>query len=205
MNINKSKNTLTITSSPIVAGYTYVHVIWKLTTQTDSLNPTTDEIIHEVYINALPGNSSKTLPSDGYYIVYEFYLPNTPGNYYYVGQDQSSVKHVYDPSGNIVPTTELITMNVSATNIVKVEQPIFHLYNLTDYYISLIKTKFLKNLCDCTNCGDSPDKKTLDALTMGLSLIEVLNTYLQYFESERIVEQLYKCTNMVFTPCNCND
>lgn len=45
----------------------------------------------------------------------------------------------------------------------------------------------------------------IDTLTMGLALIEELNVYAQYYESQRIMEQLNKCIgNIDATNCNCN-
>lgn len=188
MNITKSKNTITITSSPVYATHTYIHVVQQITT-------TSEIIIHEAFTESI---SSKTLPSDGYYKVTEFWLPNTAGEGYYIIDSK-----VYTPTNEQISVEQLLDVNIAGTNIARVDQDLFNEYNLNDYYISLIKSKFLKNICNC-DCLSAQDRRMIDTLTMGLSLIEVLNTYLQFYESQRIVEQLYKCQGVVNTNCNCN-
>lgn len=189
MNVSQSENKLNIVSADSGTYYKYIHVV-----QSVRINGT--EIVSDEYTTSV---SYYTLPFDGYFIVTEIKLPTTPGNYYYL-----SGEFIYDPEGNMITVEQLMTVDPAGTSIVREDLDYISLYYLEDYYLKLLKGKYLKNICNCgCGCIDKQDKVRLDTLTMGLDLIESLLAKLQYFEVQRIVEKLMVCFGMVANDCNC--
>lgn len=188
MNITQTENTLVLASTQ-TSGTRYLHVIQQVT-----LTATT--IIHEVFTDS---SSTKTLPSDGYYILTEFALPTTPGSHYYVIDDV-----IYSPTDEVVTVEELMALNAVDNGIDRNDTDFFTVYELNTYYVNLLKEKFQKVICGC-GCTKN-ERLSIDPITMGLYLIEELNVYSMYYESQRIIEQLSRCSNGVNSSnCNCND
>jgi len=187
MNITQIENTITLSSTE-TSGYKYIHVIQQVT-----ISSTT--VIHEVFTF---NNSSKVLPNDGYYILIEMKMPTTPGNYYYIVDDI-----IYDPTDNPVTIAEVLLLDPVTYGIDRNDNDLFTTYIITEFYIKYVKEKFQNIICGCTTCGPT-NKLTMDTLEMGLALIEYLNIYSQYYESQRIVEQLGSCLNISTSTCNCN-
>ena len=188
MNINQIENTL-ILSSTETTGFRYLHVITQITL-------TAATRIHEAFTD---NSSTKTLPSDGYYQIIEVMLPTTPGNYYYVVGNV-----IYSPTDEVVTVDELLALDPEDNGIDRNDTDFFTVYALNTYYINLLKAKFQNNICGC-GCTKS-DRLSIDPITIGLTLIEELNIYAMYYESQRIIEQLTKCvTGVNISNCNCND
>jgi hypothetical protein len=188
MNISQIENKINITSVN-TSLYSYVHVINSIT-----VNNTL--VLHDPIVTS---TSTYTLPYDGYFVISEIKLPTTPGNYYYT-QNGS----IYNPSGAIITTEELLDTNTQGTNIIRSDEDHVSIYYLQNYYINLLKSKYLKNICNCgCGCIDKVDKVKLDTLTMGLDLIEALLSKVQYYEVQRIIEKLMVCFGIVDNNCNC--
>ena len=124
----------------------------------------------------------------------------TPGTYYIL---EDVVDQVIAPNGFPITITELLKIDPIVGGFARQDQDWFTYYQLHTYYINLIKSKFLNNICSCT-CMSTNDKTMIDTLTMGLTLIDELLTFILYYEAERILEQLSACTGVVNTKCNCN-
>lgn len=184
MEITQIANMLNLTS-PATAGHSYVHVIDKITTSSES----------QVNDTIVDSTSSYELTSDGYYKVIEIRLPNTvsAGNYYTLDGD------FFDTSGDQITLAELLEVESGVT---RTDTNHLSYYYLDTYYLNLIKSKFLKNICGCS-CSSQQDRITIDTLTMGLHLIASLGTYLQYYEATRLIEQLSVCTGVSNVNCNC--
>jgi len=191
MNINIYKNELTV-SDTMVSGYKYIHVI--------QLNGITGPGTQ--YVKYTHESSTTTLATDGYYTVTQMKLPltQTPGTYYII---EGTVDQVIGPDEIPISIKDLLLVNPVGTTIVRQDQDIFMIYLLKTYYTNLIRSKFLKNICNC-DCISKQDRLMIDTLTMGLALIEELNVYSQYYESQRLVELLWRCSGTVITNCNCN-
>lgn len=187
MNITQIENTITLASTQ-TSGYEYIHVIQQVT-----ISATT--VIHEVFTF---NNSSKVLPSDGYYILIEMKMPTTPGDYYYIVDNV-----IYDPAGDPVTIAEVLLLNPVTYDIDRNDNDLFTIYVINEYYINALKARFQNIICGCTTC-DTTSKLTMDTLEMGLALIEYLNVYSQYYESQRIIEQLGSCLSISTSTCNCN-
>jgi len=187
MNIIQTANVLTLTSSA-ESGFRYIHTIQKI-----SIAETTLE--NEIFTDSI---SSYTMPSDGYYIITEIKLTTIPGQYYYITGDT-----VYSSLGVEISIEDLLLLDVSGTNIVRIDTDLLNKYNTDLYYINLIKNKFLKTICAC-DCISKSDKLTIDTLTMGLALIENLVLNLQFYEAQRIIEHLGICNNLIVSNPNCN-
>lgn len=189
MTITQVENKLTIISQE-TSGYEYIHVVQDVT-------------IHETVIVSSEFTNSisyYTLPTDGYYIVSEIKLPTTSSSGYYISGDA-----VVSTEIGVITVKELMNIDTTGTNIVKNEVDHISMYYLEDYYLKLLKSKYLKNICNCgCGCIDRQDKVKLDTLTMGLDLIEALTLTAQYFEIQRIVEKLSVCFGMVKNDCNCS-
>lgn len=187
MNITQTENVLTLTS-PVESGFRYIHTIQKVT-----ITETT--LVNKVFTDSI---SSYTMPSDGYYIITEIKLTTTPGQYYYIVGDI-----VYSSLGVEISVENLLAISVSGTNILRIDTDLLNKYNTNLYYVNLIKNKFLKIICTC-DCISKSDKLTIDTLTMGLVLIENLVLNLQFYEAQRIIENLGICNNLIVSNPNCN-
>lgn len=194
MNINIYKNALTISDTEVTE-YKYIHVI--------QLNAITGSGTQ--YVKYTHDSSTTTLAADGYYTITQMMLPLDPveGTYYIIESLVGGDDQVIDPNGDVILIDDLLLVDTVGTTITKTVENIFSDYSLHTYYINLLKSKFLKNVCGC-DCISKQDKLTIDTLTMGLALIEELVAFAQYNEAERIVEQLNKCTGLVTPNCNCN-
>ena len=189
MNVSQSENKLNIVSTDSGVYYKYIHVIQDV--RINSI-----EIVSEVYTTSV---SYYTFPYDGYFKISEIKLPTTSGNYYWVNDEV-----IYDPSGNVISVEELLEVDPTGTNIVRNDLDYITLYFLRDYYLKLLKSKYLKNICNCgCGCIDKQDKVKLDTLTMGLDLIEALMAQYQYYEVQRIIEKMMVCFGIVSNDCNC--
>lgn len=187
MNITQTNAIITITSTTN-SNYKYVHVIQRV-----AINETT--IISDVITTS---SSSYTLGYDGYFIITEFRLPTNDGSDYW-----TDGTFIYDPSG-VISVEELMALDPEVANLTRTDEDHVSLYFLNNYYINLLKSKYLKNICNCgCGCIDKQDKIKLDTLTMGLDLIEALLTKAQYYEVQRIIEKLMVCFGMVDNNCNC--
>lgn len=187
MNITQTENTVNLSSTE-TTGYKYIHVIQQVTISSTNK-------IHEVFTF---NTSSKALPSDGYYILIEMKMPTTPGNYYYIVNDI-----IYDPAGEPVTVSEVLLLDPVTYGIDRNDNDLFTVYVINEYYIKALKDRFQNIICGCITCG-STSKLTMDTLEMGLALIEYLNIYSQYYESQRIIEQLGSCLSISTSTCNCN-
>lgn len=188
MNITQDGTKLNIISQSTPA-YQYVHVVQDVTI-------TSTDIVHDEITDSV---SYYTFVADGYYIITEMKLPVTPGNYYYISDGE-----IYDPSGAVMTTEELLAVDPAGTSIVREDEDYITMVILNEYYLDLLKAKYLKNICNCgCGCIDKQDKVKLDTLTMGLDLIEALESKVQYYEVQRIVEKLSVCFNIVQGDCDC--
>lgn len=190
MNINIYKNELTV-SDTAVSVFKYVHTI-----QLNNIAGTGVRYDKYTY-----DSSTTILATDGYYTITQIMLSldQVPGTYYII---EDVVDQIIGPSGFPITITELLAVDPLEGGFERQDQDWFTYYQLNDYYINLIKAKFLNNICNC-GCINTQDKLMIDTLTMGLALIDELITYTKYYESERILEQLSKCTGIVNTSCNC--
>ena len=187
MNISKNNNELTLTSI-VSAGYLYVHAIIKIGVEEDEI----------IFDDITESESVYTLTQDGYFNVVEIKLPTSSGVGYYILGDV-----IYDPLDQPMTVAELLATDVTVTNIERDDNDLISTYFLNDYYIKLIKAKFLKDICNCA-CLDKSSKLMIDTLTMGLTLISKLEENMLFNEANRIINQLSVCTNI--TPnsdCNC--
>lgn len=217
MEINQTDNVIT-TTSILESGYSYIHVIQKITTETSSIFDS----------NITDSESEFTLTSDGYFILSEIKLPSTVDtnvNHYYITGNT-----VYNWEGEEVSISTLITIDTTGTNIIREDIDYLSKYYIYKYYIDILKNRFLKNICNCGNSGTSncssgvynptlingvvdrgykvsdpkQDKITIDTLTMGLEILDYLEEYLLYMEAQRIIEQLAPCGSITNTGCGCN-
>lgn len=112
---------------------------------------------------------------------------------------------IYNPQGNVISAETLLATSTDLTNIIRTDENWITMYILDDYYIRLLKSKYLHNICNCgCGCIDKIDKVRLDTLTMGLDLIEALEAKNQYYEIQRIVEKLMVCFGLIDSNCNCS-
>lgn len=191
MNINVYRNELTV-SDTLVSVYKYIHVI--------QLNAVTGNSTQ--YVKYTHEASTTVLATDGYYTITQIMLPlaPVPGTYYII---EDVVDQIIAPNGFPITVDQLLAVDPIAGGFDRQDVDWFTYYQLNDYYITLIKAKFLNNICNC-GCINAQDKLMIDTLTMGIALLDELITYAQYYEAERILEQLSKCTGIVNTNCNCN-
>lgn len=188
MDITQTDNRISIVS-PSVAGYTYIHVIQDITIAKAT-------IVSETFTDSV---SYYTFESDGYFVITEFKLPETAGSGYYIISEK-----IYDPTDQQISVATLMEVDTEYTNILRIDEDHMTKYYLSDYYLRLLKEKYLKNICNCgCSCIDKIGKVELDTLTMGLDLIEALEIKHQYYEVQRIVEKLSICFGLIMPNCNC--
>lgn len=185
MEITQTNNNIEVVSTEL-SGYVYLHVYQKITT-------TVESIIQETYTDS---SSSISLTTDGYYIISELKLRSTetPGEYYVLGED------IYTPEGELILLEDLMLIEDLE---IRTDANVLSYYYIEKYYIDLVKSKFLKGMCSCA-CINDLDKITIDTLTMGIEVLDILIKYSQFYEAERMVEQLSVCTGIVNTNCSCN-
>lgn len=191
MNITQIENNLTLASieSP---QYGYVHITQKVTISGSA--------VYKTYFTL--STSTVYLETDGYYQIVEIKLPASEGYGYWIDVNSGGTGVVYDPEGSEVPIEDLLALPLNTANIVREDQDLISTYLLQTYYILLIKSRFLNNICSC-DCPDKEEKLKIDILTMGLALIEYLKVYAQYYEIERIIEQTTSCVGVTLNSCNC--
>jgi hypothetical protein len=190
MNITQTEGTVTITSQEI-ASYGYIHIIQDVTI-TDTI------VVSDIFTDI---SSTYTFLSDGYFIITEIRLPLASGSGYYIDMDEEII---YAPDDTVITTEELLALDTTGTNIIREDEDWLTMYILNEYYINLLKSKYLKNICNCgCGCIEKSDKVKLDTLTMGLDLIEALEAKYQYYEIQRIVEKLMVCFNLADSNCDC--
>lgn len=193
MELIQTQNTLVIEDTASV-GYSNAYILQKI--QTDIGN--TENIGHVV------GSSGGvfTLPSDGYYMVHKFQITTIQNNGYYI-----SAGEVYGPGDDLLSEYSIYSLltieDYEEEGIAYDSMEHLNYYNIETYYINLLKTKFLKNMCGCS-CDNQSNRITIDTLTMGLEVIKYLIEYSQYNEASRIVDMLSICTGVININCNCN-
>lgn len=139
---------------------------------------------------------------------------------------------IYDGTDVQISALTILNTPTTGTNIIREDLDYFSTYFTYTYYISILKNKFLKNICSCGNTGlptmpyvvnsYSPnyvngvvdrgyntnnikqDRTTVDVLMMGLEIIKYLLEYLLYMEAERIIEQIQPCNTGTNLGCGCN-
>ena len=151
-----------------------------------------------------------TIPSDGWYRIYEFKLPlestNTPpvvsgvitSNVYYFYQS-----NIYRDS-EIVENSELIIAPVIATNL-GTAKSITDIINITDLealYVATIKDIITQCMNNCLQDKNGIFKR--DVLTMGIAIIKQLANSNKPAEAERIIESLLSCTSSSSSLSSCN-
>jgi len=190
MNITQNENNIVITSTEN-SSYSYVHVIQDVST----LDTT---IINNTFTNS---TSTYNFTTDGYFIITELKLPKGISLYYYYILNGV----IYNLSDEVVTVEELMNMDPDEIpGLIREDLDYLSLYLLREYYLNLLKSKYLKNICNCgCACIDRIDKVKLDTLTMGLDLIEALESKFQYYEIQRIVEKLSSCFGIITSNCNC--
>lgn len=188
MNITTTNNSLLL-SSPVESGYKYIHYVIKVTLEDEEL----------VYTNITSSESSFVLNTDGYYKVIEIKLPTNSGSGYYI-----SGETVYNPSSEEITTEELLNIDTTGTNIIKVQYDYISIYFINEYYLKILNNQFLKQLkCGCESVNRA-DKLTVDLLTMGLILVEKLIENSMFYEANRIIYKLSICSNLVNSSnCGC--
>lgn len=192
MNITQDEGTLSMISQE-ASGYGFIHVIQNVRVDSETF------IASDEFTTS---TSYYTLTEDGYFIITEIKLPITAGSGYYMDIGEEII---YDPNDNVISTEALLATDTELTNIVRVDEDWISMFILQDYYIKLLKAKYLKNICNCgCGCMDKTDKVRLDTLTMGLDLIEALQAKNQYYEIQRIVEKLMVCFGLIDANCNCS-
>lgn len=188
MEIIQNNAKITITD-PEVANYSYLHIVQRITIDNES-----------IFDSKITTNYSEyNLTDDSYYIASSMKITTIPGSGYYISGDQ-----VYNEFNVAVTAQDLLNIvDIESTNIVKSSQNYIFTYYIKKYYLDLIQSKFLKGLCAC-GCMDAQEKITVDALTMGLNLLEVLVANQYYYEAERLIEKLTVCTGIVNVGCGCH-
>jgi len=192
MNVNIYQNQVTISDTE-VSSSKYIHVVQLLGVNGPSTR----------YENYTYTSSTFTLAVDGYYTITQLMLPTTPdpGTYYIL---EGVTDQIINPDGDPISISQLLEVDPTGTTITREDEEWFGDYLIRTYYINLLKKKYLNNICNC-DCINKQDKLMIDTLTMGLALIEELNVYTQYYESQRIIEKLNKCLgNINATNCDCN-
>lgn len=195
MNISQTNNVLTLTSTP-ANGYYFVQYVTRV------------DVVGETVLHApiVVSSSEYTLSEDSYFKLAEIKIqvlpvtiPQTiPGTGYY-----SDGASLYG-EGEEITEEQLWAVDPSGTNLTRVDYDLISTYNLDTYYLNLLKNKYLSNMCNCS-CINKSDKMLIDTLTMGLELIGLLTTRSQYYEADRIINQLSYCANLTTDQsCNCN-
>lgn len=186
MEIEQHGDTLTLTS-PTISSHKYIHIIQKVT----STNTT-------FYSGVFSENiSSIALTTDGYYILTEIRLPEIITVGYYIQNDK-----IYN-NGVEISIEDLLKIDVEGTNILRTDSDYLSYYYINKYNIDLIKTTFLKGICNC-GCSTREGNQTIDTLVMGIEVLKSLVDYNLYYEAQRVVEQLSICTGEINSNCNCN-
>lgn len=183
MQIAYNKNSVSLTST-VSAGTAYVHAIQKVTFASTTFVTST-----------ITGSTSTySFTTDGYYVLTEIPISTNPTGTYY-----TDMSVIYDSNGDEVDIEDLLEEEITMTSY---NYLLF--YFLETYYINLIKSKFLKSICGC-GCTSSKEKLTIDTLTMGIDVLRILQTYEQFIEASRIIDQLSVCTGIVNPNCSCYD
>jgi hypothetical protein len=175
MNLIKTNNILTITSTPS-AGQEAILFIQKMLEDSE-----------ELLYTHIGESTSYILTEDGYFKVTELLVSNTnQGNYYITnGITYNSLDAEVSP--------EELLENVIAND----SSNIINAHFITDYYKDILKSGFLKCLCKNSN------KQIMDTITMGLFLIEYLEQESLYYECARILKSLKTCNYVANLNCNC--
>lgn len=193
MELIQTNNTLTVFGTS-VEGYSNVYILQKI----DPTSETATNVANSVST----AGTAFTITTDGYYLISKFIMSTTPSDiYYYI--DGEAVITPEDAEWTTTALYQLLDIDDYVAAGITVETTnYFTYYNIQTYYINLLKSKFLKNLCAC-GCMSANDRVTIDTLTMGIEVIKSLITYSQLNEAARIVSLLSVCTGNVNTNCNC--
>lgn len=184
MELIKNKGTLIIEDSPEI-GFSNIYILQRV------INETPTNVVYLIS----PDGGLLNVPVDGYYILHKYKLPTTVGAEYYI------------IGGNLYGPIEELLGGQEVYSILDYETPEYSqvefLYyeNIREFYINLLKDKYLKNLC-C--CGSFQDKSIVDTITMGLEVISYLEEYSQFYEASRIIDMLSLCNKTVISNCGCN-
>lgn len=188
MVVTKSNEWITITDFELV-GYSYLHAIQSITTTGSFL----------LNYDIVESESIYQFEMDGYYIITSIRLlnTNTSGEYWTDGSK------IYNPNGDEISVEDLleITDFPIDLDIIREDSEYLLYYYLNNYYLSFINDKFANIICG--RCQSTSNNVTQDTLVMGLYLIEYLEENEQYYEAQRIIEQLSACVGLS-TASNCN-
>lgn len=195
MEILQTGGTLNIFGEEI-EGYSNVYLIQRI-------DPCGDDPIN-VAAAIYAGGAVFTLTADGYHQITKLTMSTTYSatNYFIIGSI------VYSPGGAAQFTGDSLydllgIIDFAAVGIIE-ESTDYFTYELTNtYYINLVRTKFLCNVCSNTCIADK-DRIVLDTLLMGIEVIKLLMAQSQYDEAARIMNLLSTCTGVTSTSCNCS-
>lgn len=195
MEILQTGGTLNIFGEEI-EGYSNVYLIQRI-------DPCEDDSIN-VAAAVYAGGAVFTLTADGYHQITKLTMSTTYNatNYFIIGST------VYSPGGAAQFTGDSLydllgIIDFAAVGIIE-ESTDYFTYELTNtYYINLVRTKFLCNVCNNT-CITDKDRIVLDTLLMGIEVIKLLMAQSQYDEAARIMNLLSTCTGITSTSCNCS-
>ena len=184
MIIERNNEWISIISTP-AAGYYYVHTIQQVTTLETSL-------LHSVIVES---ESQYQFLIDGYFVVSEIALPDSAGSGIWTDGDK-----IYDENGEI-SVEDLLEVDPESSNIVREDQGIVTTYYLDEYYHNILESSLKAGLCG--KCLSATKQAELDTLMIGLEVIDHLVENEQYYEAQRIIEQLSTCAGLTESNCNC--
>lgn len=198
MTVTQASDTLTITSTASLV-YSYIHVVQQVTT-------TATTVVSVTFTSSV---STYTLTEDGYYVITEIKAETeNNGDYYITGGVlyDSGDAEVYNPdTDTLASISTVLAFDYTATSMTKITLDHISYYELEAYYIDLLQNKFLKGICGCTCTFSDATKQTIDTLMMGLAIIQYMNTYQQYNEAQRVLENLSSCVGLTTSDCGCYD
>lgn len=185
MIIERTNEWINIISTPAV-GYYYVHAIQQVTTLETSL-------LHSIIVEL---ESEYQFLIDGYFVISEILLPDSEGQGVWTDGDK-----IYDENGIEITVEQLLEIDPETSNIVRDDDSIVITYYLNEYYHSVLKVSLQDGLCG--KCKSTTQKAELDTLMIGLEVIDYLVENEQYYEAQRIIEQLSSCVGLMNSNCNC--
>lgn len=195
MEILQSGSTLNIFGEE-VEGYSNVYLIQRI-------DPCLDDPVN-VGAAIYAGGAVFTLTADGYHQITKLTMSTSYSevNYFILSGK------VYSPGGSTQYTGDSLYDLLDITDyegygIIYEEANYFTYELMNTYYINLVRTKFLCNVCSNT-CITDKDRIVLDTLLMGIEVIKILVAESQYDEAGRIANLLSTCTSVTSTSCNCS-
>lgn len=195
MEILQSGSTLNIFGEEI-EGYSNVYLIQRVDPcESDPIN---------VAAAIFAGGAVFTLTADGYHQITKLTMSTTYSAVNYFIFDNK----VYSPGGLTQLSGDDLYDLLDITDFegygITYESTNYFTYELTNtYYVNLVRTKFLCNVCNNTCIADK-DRIVLDTLLMGMEVIKILIGESQYDEAARIMNLLSTCTGITSTSCNCS-